>query len=432
MHNLNMFGCRVVITCAAGICVTVSAAHADFSHFEGLGTMPGSATFAVAISADGTAVAGNVGSASLGGQGFRWTRATGIVRIGRFGVAQANTTVLGMSGNGSTLVGFADAPLPSSSGQAFRWTAAHGLQPIPGVIAYGASFDGSVIVGETPNPSGENSSVAFRWTALTGPVALGTLSGDEPGHSGARAVSADGLTITGYTDPFIPVANRSQAFLWSPDTLTLGLGWLFGGGQSSMGNAISASGSVIVGDSDSAQGRQAFRWNADEGMVSLEGAAAGFSISRALGVSADGSVIVGAGTFNGAPEAFIWTAESGMRPLRSTLITEQGAPLGGWKLTAARGISADGRTIVGDGTNSCGQTEGWILHLGSSAPSAPAIPARFCTADFNTDDTVSVQDVFDYLAAWFAGNPRADIDQANCVNVDDIFAFLMAWFAGCA
>lgn len=412
-----------VLMCRFALCVAVLAigpqARADVGRFDGVGTIPSGATYAVGVSADGEVVAGNLGSPALGGQGYRWTQATGLVRIGRFGPLQVNTTVNGISGDGSTLVGYADPSTAGGAGQGLRWTAAHGLQPIPGNVPYAASFDGSAIVGEMP---GANSASAWRWTALTGLVELGTLSGDEPGHSGARAISSDGLTITGYTDPFIPVANRSQAFLWSPSTLTLGLGWLFGGGQASIGLAISGDGSVIVGESDSSHGRQAFRWNSDEGMVSLEGFAAGFASSRAMGVSADGSVIVGTGVFEGSAEAFIWTMESGMRPLRSTLIAEQGAAIGGWRLTAARGVSADGRTIVGDGTNSCGQTEGWIAHLGI---------LRACLADFNGNGTNTVQDIFDFLGAWFAGNPRADVNQADCVNVDDIFAYLTAWFAGC-
>jgi uncharacterized membrane protein len=426
MNNLNVCTSRrasfLVAVCGA-VLAAASAARADHTRFEGLGTIPGGATFAVAISADGSTVGGNLGSSSLGGQGFVWTRSTGIVRIGRFGISQVNTTVLGISGDGATLVGFTDPTSTAPNGQAFRFTTAYGLQPIPGNLAYAASFDGSVIVGETSMPA-TNSAIAFRWTALTGPVELGTLSGDESGHSGARAVSADGFTITGYTDPFIPVANRSQAFSWSPQTLTLGLGWLSGGGQASIGTAISPDGTIIVGESDSSLGRQAFRWNVDEGMVSLGGPEAGFLSSRALAVSADGSTIVGSGVTAGGPDAFIWTATGGMRSLRSALIIERGISLAGWTLTAARGLSADGRTIVGDGTDPCGHTEGWMVHLGTS--STPP-----CVADFNGDDHLSVQDIFDFLSAWFAAASSADIDQINCVNVDDIFAFLTAWFAGC-
>lgn len=54
-----------------------------------------------------------------------------------------------------------------------------------------------------------------------------------------------------------------------------------------------------------------------------------------------------------------------------------------------------------------------------------------CNVNFNHDDVVSVQDIFDYLAAWFAGLPSAEFDGQAGVQVTDIFAFLASWFAGC-
>ena len=54
-----------------------------------------------------------------------------------------------------------------------------------------------------------------------------------------------------------------------------------------------------------------------------------------------------------------------------------------------------------------------------------------CPADFNEDEAVTVQDIFDFLAAWFAGNASADFNGAGGVSVQDIFDFLAAWFGGC-
>jgi hypothetical protein len=42
-----------------------------------------------------------------------------------------------------------------------------------------------------------------------------------------------------------------------------------------------------------------------------------------------------------------------------------------------------------------------------------------------------VQDIFDFLAGWFAGNPAADFNGVGGITVQDIFDFLAAWFAGC-
>jgi len=54
-----------------------------------------------------------------------------------------------------------------------------------------------------------------------------------------------------------------------------------------------------------------------------------------------------------------------------------------------------------------------------------------CPADFNMSGGVTVQDLFDFLAAWFSNDPRADINGVNGVTVQDIFDFLAAWFSGC-
>src|SRR5438105_4002183 len=76
-----------------------------------------------------------------------------------------------------------------------------------------------------------------------------------------------------------------------------GLGNLPGGNES-LAYGVSADGSVVVGESDSASSQQAFRWTSGEGMVGL-GYLAGAAYSYASGVSADGSVIVGASTTTG-------------------------------------------------------------------------------------------------------------------------------------
>jgi hypothetical protein len=54
-----------------------------------------------------------------------------------------------------------------------------------------------------------------------------------------------------------------------------------------------------------------------------------------------------------------------------------------------------------------------------------------CAVDFNCSGSLSVQDIFDFLNAWFSGAPEADFDGLNGLQVQDIFDFLNAWFAGC-
>ncbi len=54
-----------------------------------------------------------------------------------------------------------------------------------------------------------------------------------------------------------------------------------------------------------------------------------------------------------------------------------------------------------------------------------------CATDFNNSGTLSVDDIFDFLNAWFNTDPRADFNNVNGLNVQDIFDYLNAWFAGC-
>lgn len=58
-------------------------------------------------------------------------------------------------------------------------------------------------------------------------------------------------------------------------------------------------------------------------------------------------------------------------------------------------------------------------------------PAGCCPADFNASGGLSVQDIFDFLAAYFANDARADFNGQGGLSVQDIFDFLAGYFAGC-
>jgi hypothetical protein len=67
---------------------------------------------------------------------------------------------------------------------------------------------------------------------------------------------------------------------------------------------------------------------------------------------------------------------------------------------------------------------------GETGAITPPGAACHCRADFNQSGTVEVQDIFDFLNAWFAGSASADFNGGG-LAVQDIFDFLNAWFAGC-
>ncbi len=69
--------------------------------------------------------------------------------------------------------------------------------------------------------------------------------------------------------------------------------------------------------------------------------------------------------------------------------------------------------------------------VGVACSPNPANPTTCCPANFNHIGGLDVQDIFDFLNAWLAGNPAADFNHAAGLDVQDIFDFLNAWLAGC-
>jgi hypothetical protein len=58
-------------------------------------------------------------------------------------------------------------------------------------------------------------------------------------------------------------------------------------------------------------------------------------------------------------------------------------------------------------------------------------PPAACAADFDHSGMLAVQDIFAFVAAWFAQEPRADWNGQNGLTEQDIFDYLGAWFVGC-
>lgn len=296
-------------------------------------------TIANAVSADGLVVVGQDNNAPTVGTAFRWTREGGMLHLGR-------GEALGVSGDGSFVVGWSRPGV-----EAIRWSSdGENLSLVPESnysIARDVSGDGSVVVGLYDDNDGFYT--GYFWDEVL--IDIGFES-----TTNVHAVSTDGRFAVGTSDA-TGKATRFALFD-SPDN---SLGSLL---ENSFSTAygVNADGSVIVGDSFHNAPRQAFRWMADDGMAGLGDLPGGDFASRALGVSDDGSVIIGWGTSSIGTEAMIWDEQYGTRDLRSVLM-DSGLDLTGWTLTEARGMSADGRTIVGIGTNPNGATEGWVATI---------------------------------------------------------------------
>ncbi len=123
--------------------------------------------------------------------------------------------------------------------------------------------------------------------------------------------------------------------------------------------------------------------------------------------------------------------------LRRLLITSNGST------PASQGSVPASELILAIDTDSNGlysQAETKILIKGANGvalwpPNTNPRTARLygwpCPADFNLSGSVTVNDIFDFLAAWFSGDIRTDVNGLGGVSVQDIFDFLSSWFAGC-
>jgi len=317
---------------------------------------------ALGISGNGSVVVGYSDSNLPTGtvrEAFYWTKNGGMTGLGDLNGGEFYSVANAASSDGSVIVGEAR----SSTGEvAFRWTSATGMSGFGSrSSANDVSADGSVVVGWK---EGLSNFEAFRWTEGTGMVGLGTVNGAV--QSLAEAVSADGQTVVGRTD--------TEGFRWTAATGMSGLGDLGGSLPYPVSEAygISANGSVIVGGARNAiDSDEAFRWNEIGGMEGL-GILPGQDFNAAADASADGSIIVGLpGNFTGG-EASIWDESSGLRSVQAVLESDFNLDLTGWVLIAATAISDDGNIIVGFGTNPDGLTEGWVVNL-AAVPIPPPV-----------------------------------------------------------
>ncbi len=80
-----------------------------------------------------------------------------------------------------------------------------------------------------------------------------------------------------------------------------------------------------------------------------------------------------------------------------------------------------------------GQTAGASFPSGASCNTGGSNTTPCCYADYNKANGISVSDIFDFLADWFAGSPFANTGgngSPAALQVQNIFDFLSAWFAG--
>jgi uncharacterized membrane protein len=330
--------------------------------FTPLGLNGGAAhsSYAYAVSADGSVVAGTlIRNDNFDYKAFRWTAADGMALLPDLPYGRGASGASGISADGGVIVG--GGVIDNSGGDAVRWTApSYSISPfLENSSAVAASADGSIIAG-VRTTGGHTQS--YRWTEAGGAIDIAPSTYD----SQPTGMTPDGSLIVGY----VYVGNTYRGYRWTSATGDILLEDLPGGLNFSQALAVSGDGWVVVGfsSSDRNNNGEAVMWDASGVHPLFDGPFGPYpGTISATGVSYDGSVIVG----QYETGAFIWDANNGVHNLQSTL-SGRGIDMTGWLLTKPTAISSDGRTIVGFGTNPLGQTEGWVAVIPAVVPEPSA------------------------------------------------------------
>jgi uncharacterized membrane protein len=332
----------------------------------------------------------------------RWTAATGTVAISP--PLTGNYGVVGVSFDGSTIFG-----------ESWRWRIGLGHQDLRPQLGSGlvqtrvlfdCSADGQTAVGiEGIYPAVGD---MFRWQVDGGaPQLLPRTPGYPDGYFYFNTISADGQVVAGSVRRIgaTPSAGDALAAVVltpaGPTVLTSE------SGQEGVTD-LSFDGSVAVGFTTIAPSiaptLRAFRWQAAGGLVLLD---TGFGLadaSYARATDAVGDVVVGDYLLFGQPRtrAFLWTAAGGFVDLREELVQNYGlqAALAGWQLLTATDVSADGRTIVGQGINPNGCEQAFVVRL-AVVPAAAQPYGATCTGPLGTMQLLATDLPFvgaDYVA----------------------------------
>ena len=298
-----------------------------------------------------------------GGNAFLWSASGGQANIGQ-------DDAVAVTADGSAVLG----NMTDINGRqvAGRWTLAGGWVAIGGLggssggsisSAYGMSADGTVGTGLGWINAG--TAGAFRWTQAGGMSALPQLG---PNSSRGNCVSEDGAYIGGWDE----ASNGTRrAAVWD-GTLSEILVAVTATNPSGAGEVwgFSNNNTYVAGTTEG----EGFVWDAGGGLTKTGALPTGdpFALGEARAVSNDGSRVVGwyRVAFPFDNRATIWTPGGGIQELKTVL--EANGASGVPNLTAAFAISGDGSKILA--TTDSGT---WgIANLG--ATSGLGTPYCFC------------------------------------------------------
>jgi len=346
--------------------------------FYDMGSLNADSPKVVAIAADGNTVVGYL--LGHGGPFYRpvvWTREDGLQLLPVPPGSNATCRTNGVTSDGRTIVGSTTSGyLGGSDYVTSRPVIWHDSVPsflpsLPGMPwgrAEAISGDGRVIAGivwpdtEPTQYFEEIETHAILWVDGV-PTEIGQ---NLPGRvSFILAMSQDGNTVilSGY---HLDSAYRYDNGIYTPLTAP--------GFNISTVPGISADGAVVVGsvyNGNYYDDSQVARWFEGVTQPQLLGVPPGATAAFAKGISADGNTVLGTATFCAVAdssdchnEGWRWTPTNGFELIRNVLTNESlGPKITGWNLWSANGVSDDGKVIVGEGNNPSGAWPSWVADL---------------------------------------------------------------------
>lgn len=354
--------------------------------WHALGEGVNAEVFALAARPNGDIVAGGLFTEAGGAEALRVARWDGVQWHAMGGGVDNNVRALLALPNGDVIAGGAFGLAGGSpASRVARWDGAAWTAMGGGIT--GGSFSTYFVYALARLPSGDvvaggdfnrvegfDCSLAARWdgsawASLT-PPASGLGGGSDPWVS-ALAVAPDGRLLAGGTFTTAGGANARVAAwdgaAWSP----VGIGTSTPSTGSIAGLAAAADGTIVAG-----------------GSFTQFGGAAAANVAR----------------FRDGAWAVLGTGVAGT--------------------VNAAAFASNGDTLVGGSFTIVGGVVSASLAAWSSRPG--------CAADFNcSGGAPTLQDLFDYLTAYFGGLPAADFNGDGGATVQDVFDYLSAYFGGC-
>ena len=365
---------KLMITCVVIVMLfNISTSYA--ATFQGIGDLPGGGfeTEVMGISGDGSVLVG-LSEATFGTRAIKWDWSGGIMELSGFPFDTTQSTSSAVSYDSSVIIG--DYRSYSSGSGGYRWEdnviiELGSLVPGNSFSVSAMSNDGSIIVGHTQTSIGDErpfTNEAMRWENGT-ITSIGRLPGYN--RSWANGISSDGNVIIGWAWSLIGSTDDiREVFRYESGVMTPMITNFPGDVIFGFPSAVSSDGSKVVGQvrESNVSALIPVMWTSPNTFVELGDLPGGSTDGRANDITPDGTVVVGnSNSFNGS-DAFIWDEINGMMNLREVLIDDYGLDLSGWILSQAVAISDDGLTIAGNGRNPDNHNDGWVVNLSDSVP----------------------------------------------------------------